>query len=156
MSGASTLVRFDDAVRQTPDVDGALRAGIQALSPSHRRQVRVKNARRLRGSIDVDKALSGSMPNAPRWDYGIGLSGSRDDRAVWVEFHPASSSHVDDILKKHAWLRGWLRDRAPLLSHLPREFKWVATGGVALRPGSPQRHRAAAAGIRFCGSHLAI
>ena len=150
-------MRFDDAVRQTRDVAGALRSGIQALSASHRRQVRVGHTRRLRGSVDLDDALSSHMPNDPRWDYGIGLSdGDRDDKAIWVEFHPANSQHVADVLRKHAWLLDWLRTRAPSLEQLPRAFKWVATGSVALRPGSPQRHRVAAAGIAFCGSRLSI
>lgn len=150
-------MRFDDAVRKTPDVADALQPGIQALSSAHQGRVEPRNTRLLRGSIDLDAALSKSQPNAARWDYGVGLRGDKkDDKAIWIEFHPASSSHVDDVLKKHAWLLDWLKGRAPRLAELPRAFKWVATGSVALRPGSPQRHKVAAAGIAFCGGYLSI
>ena len=150
-------MRFGDAVRQTPDMADALQAGLQALSGPERRRVRLRDKRSLRGSINLDEALREAQPHAARWDYGVGLRGNKkDDKAIWIELHPASSSHVDDVLKKHAWLLDWLKGRAPRLAELPRAFKWVATGSVHLRPGSPQRHRVAAAGIDFCGGHLSI
>lgn len=153
-------MRFDDAVKQTPDVADALQPGIQALSGPERRRVRLRNKRSLRGSINLDDALSEAQPHAARWDYGVGLrADSRSDRAIWVEFHPASSLHVDQIIRKCEWLRGWLSSRAPELDQLtPRSgaLKWVATGSVALQKGSPQFRRVAAGGIEFCGGHLFI
>ena len=153
-------MRSGDAVRQTPDVADALQPGIQALSSAHRGRVRPRNTRLLRGSINLDGALRAAQPNATRWDYGVGLPGNGDnDKAIWIEFHPASSSHVDEVIRKCKWLRSWLSSRAPELDRLtPKSgaFKWVATGSVALQKGSPQFRRVASAGIDFCGGHLSI
>jgi len=153
-------VRFDDAVKQTPDVADALQAGLQALSRPERRRVEVSDTGSLRGSINLDDALKAVEPNAPRWDYGVGVRGNRNnDRAIWVEFHPASSGHVDEVIRKGEWLRSWLSTRAPDLDRLtPKSgaFKWVATGSTRLRPGSRRRKKVAAVGIAFCGSRLSI
>jgi hypothetical protein len=100
--------------------------------------------------------LRGTRPNDPRWDYGVGLRRDSRDTAIWIEFHPANSLHVDEVIRKREWLRGWLSTRAPKLDRLAAGFKWVATGRVALQKGSPQLRRVAAAGIDFCGSRLLL
>jgi hypothetical protein len=68
---------------------------------------------------------------------------------LWVEVHPASSLHVDDVLAKLRWLRMWLAGHAPELGRMPRRFHWVATGGIAFARGSPQARRIAQHGVSF-------
>jgi hypothetical protein len=97
------------------------------------------------------------FPNDPRWDYGIGVRSPRaGERIVWVEVHSASSSHVHAVLSKLAWLKKWLATSAPLLAEFRGEFWWVATGSVAIQPGSPQRKKLASQGLRLCGGRLEI
>ena len=143
---------FRNAVRATPPVSVAYRPGLQALREIDRKRVSCRDSRKVTGSLDLDGALKAERPHEPRWDYGIGYR----EGVVWVEVHPASSSHIGDVIAKHDWLKAWLRDEAPRLHELPREFVWVASGAVSLPPGSPQRRRLAQAGIRFAGSHLAL
>jgi hypothetical protein len=100
----------------------------------------------LTGSINVDEAMHDAHPQASRWDYGVGIN-KNNERVVWVEVHPASSSHVRDMINKVRWLRGWLNSEAPLLDALPRHFVWVASGKVSLPPTGPQLRQLAAAGI---------
>ena len=88
-------MRFDDAVKQTPDVADALQPGIQALSGPERRRVRLRNKRSLRGSINLDDALSEAQPHAARWDYGVGLrADSRSDRAMTASFRDSLNRRV--------------------------------------------------------------
>ena len=69
------------------------------------------------------------------------------DEAVWIEAHPASSSHVEDMANKARWLRGG-RPRLQAIT-APRPFAWVASGRVVLQRGSPQAHRLAMGGLAF-------
>jgi hypothetical protein len=93
----------------------------------------------------------------PRWDYGIGLrKSSSSDEAIWVEVHPASSHHVDEMLQKLEWLKRWLSNEATLLNEISKRFVWVASGSIALTKGSPQRKRIAAAGLAFGGRNFHV
>ena len=108
--------------------------------------------------MDVDTTLKESRPNDARWDYGIGLRNQGNEKVVWVEIHPASSLHLDDVFKKLAWLKDFLRRSAPALRALttyengPR-FIWIATGSVGFRAGSQEMRKIAASGIHFAGTH---
>ncbi len=53
-------------------------------------------------------------------------------------------------------LKSWLKTNAPRLNALPREFVWVASGMVAVQPGSPQRKKLAECGLVFAGSRFII
>jgi hypothetical protein len=107
------------------------------------------------GSVDLDEAMRLAFPNDPRWDYAIGISQRPDsDRVVWLEVHPASSLHVDEVLNKLRWLKGWRAKDAPELRRLPAHFCWVATGTVSFRRGSREEKRIAQEGIRFPGKAL--
>lgn len=141
---------FETAVRRTPHLGDCFRPGLQALRATDRSRVRAARPRRVRGIVDLDAALSAELPDEPRWDYGIGLpEGQNSDRAVWVEVHPASSHHVDEVISKHRWLRSWLNSEAPELERISRHYVWLASGAVALTAGSLQRKRVAQAGILF-------
>jgi len=107
--------------------------------------------------VNVDAALKEALPNSPRWDYGIGVHiDKNNDRAIWIEVHPASSHHVNDMLSKLQWLQSWLKTDASQFDTMPREFVWIASGAAAIQPGSPQRKKLAQCGLVFAGSRFFI
>ena len=143
---------FKQAVLDTPEVAQFLCDGLQALTKGDRKKIAYTNSRALVGSLSLDEALSSQYPNDPIWDYGIGVTVTvGSDNVKWLEVHPASSQHIDEVLKKLRWLRHWLTNSAPELEALPREFVWIASGKVSLQKGSPQMKKLAQAGLRFVG-----
>jgi hypothetical protein len=105
--------------------------------------------------VDIDSALRRIYPNAARWDYLVGIRGPRQqDSAVWLEVHPASSSHIGEVLSKLQWLKQWLAASAPELNQLRPRFCWVAAGTVSFRRGSQEEKRIAEVGLRFPVKHL--
>lgn len=150
-------MNFRSTVKATPALAKALKDGLQALQQSDRSKIECKNPRALAGSVNLDATLRDSLPDMPRWDYGIGVHlDKNNDRVIWVEVHPASTLHIDAILLKLQWLKSWLQTDAPKLEALPREFVWVASGAVAIQPGSPQRKKLAENGLVFAGSRFII
>jgi hypothetical protein len=142
---------FENSVKACPDLAGQLKPGLQALRHVDRAYVTCNKTRNLAGSVNLDEALSDNCPQAPRWDYVVGLQRrGNPDKAIWLEVHPASSTgEVDVVLKKLAWLKEWCSDNAAALFELPGDYIWMATGSVAFPASSPQRRKLAAAGIRF-------
>ncbi len=156
-------MHFRNAVEKTEGLADAYRPGLQALKNVDRSRIECRNTRNLTGSVDLDKALLDSHPNDPRWDYGVGIRKSASaDCVMWIEVHPASSSHIQDVLDKLAWLKSWLASSAPLLEKLPaenggaRKYVWVASGSVHLPPNSPQRKKLAAKGLHLAGGRLYV
>ena len=148
---------FKRAVLETPEVASSMRNGLQALTGVDRKRIAYTNSRIIVGSISFDDALASKYPNAPLWDYGVGLSRPRgSDQIKWIEVHSAASTHVNELLKKLQWLRTWLRESAGKLDALPREFVWIASGKVHLQQGSPQIRKIAQAGLRFVGTKLIL
>ncbi len=145
-------MRFQDAVLATPGLEQAYRSGLQALRAVDRGRIDCPDPKGLAGSLDLDSCLKELLPSDPRWDYGIGLNRSEGhDQIVWIEVHPANSHHVDEVLRKHRWLKDWLHVHGSLLKPMSARFVWVASGPVALTANSPQRRRVAAAGVHFAG-----
>lgn len=148
---------FRDAVQATVGLAEAYQSGLQALERLDRSRIVCATPRSLAGSVNLDKALSPSYPNAPRWDYGIGIRKTpSSDGAIWVEVHPASSHHIQEVVDKLRWLKGWLESSAKMLKQITEGYVWVASGSVAIQPGSPQRKVLAAHGIRFEGRRLQL
>jgi len=146
---------FQQAVQSTPVIADAYRAGLQALKERDRSCISARNPRSLTGSIDLDTALQNVFPGATRWDYGVGYS-DRTEKVFWIEIHPASSEHINGMLNKLNWLQRWLNDNSPNLNGIPREFIWISSGKVSFQPGSPQRKKIAATGLKFAGEHFTI
>jgi hypothetical protein len=145
---------FEAAVKATRAIADHFAPGLQALRKDHRERIRISKPRCLDGSVDLDNALQTARPREPRWDYGVGLKTrlkacTGTVQVVWIEPHPASSSHIDVMLNKLDWLLAWLREEAPALDRLNAEYVWFATGAVALPANSPQRKRIAAQGLLF-------
>jgi hypothetical protein len=143
-------MRFRAGVEATPTVAHAYRVGLQALLANDRGRIVCKRPRKLTGSVHLDAALAATLPNAPRWDYGIGYGRGADERAVWVEVHPASSTSIDAILRKLAWLKSWLQGEAPKLHAITKDdYYWIATDGpISITATSPQAKRLALAGLQ--------
>ena len=140
--------RFKAAIQTIASVRNAYLPGLQALDEGDRGKIRYDNPRNLTGSVNLDKALENLHPNDPRWDYGIGYRVINNEYAVWVEVHPASSQHVEEVLRKLNWLKNWLGCHGTALLRLPSAYFWLSTGTVALSPHSPQRRRLSQAGLR--------
>ncbi|MGH7599836.1 MAG: hypothetical protein ACREOI_26065 [bacterium] len=148
---------FKQAVLGIPELAHALRDGLKALAKNDRQRISCNDSRAIIGSINLEESLHFRHPNEPLWDYGIGLRVINSaDNVKWIEVHPASSTHVDELLKKLHWLRNWLQNSAPKLDALPCEFVWIASGKVHLQKGSPQMKKLYQAGMRFAGERFAL
>ncbi len=126
---------------------------MQALAATDRGRVRARVRRRLAGSVAVDSALARALPDAPRWDYGVGYrpSNDADDVVHWVEVHPATEGEVKSVAAKLEWLKGWIGTNATKLAALDRRFVWVSSGRTRLAPTSPGLKRLAQKGCRHVG-----
>jgi hypothetical protein len=148
-------MRFKQAVENTRGFEQAYQPGLQAIRRKDGHCISCRDSHVVTGSVNLDGALAKTLPNDPRWDYGVGVTGqTTSETAIWIEVHPASSHHIDEVLDKLDWLKDWLQSCAPDLNSMPREFVWVASGKVSFQPNSPQRRKLAAQGLRFAGSRL--
>jgi hypothetical protein len=149
-------VTFRNAVEQTPELQGAWRAGLGALLGAHHGCVVAEG--RLTGSVNVDTALAPNHPGDSRVDYAVGHhpTNGRGETVYWIEIHPASSGHIDGILAKFRSLQHWLETSAPRLDEMDRVLVWVSTGRTAFNARSTQAKRLADAGVRNVGRVLRI
>lgn len=143
---------FRDAVIRTPELgEDSFHQGLRAIASSYRGRVTAQRSQLL-GSVDVDTALRQTYPQQPRWDYGIGIQRDGYTAAIWVEFHPAETNKVDEVLSKVKWLKDWLRQNAPQLDALTPDqnaFHWVATNGCHIQRTSPQARRLFGEGLEL-------
>jgi len=109
--------------------------GKRALKGEHRDRVACGGTGRFSTSINLDEALKYDYPASPRWDYGLGLKNNNavDERAIWVEVHPAGDS--SGMLKKIHWLKNWIKNEASKFLQIDNTFIWISTSG-----GSPRHH----------------
>ena len=148
---------FRQAVEETPAIAKFYKDGLKALDEVDRNRISCKSTRDLTGSVYVEEALrdhqvrsQDRLDEPAWWDYGVGYRA----KVFWIEVHPASSSHIQDVIKKHDWLKTWLKEEAPKLKELPCDFVWIASGAVNLPSGSRQRKILAEKAIKFAGQHL--
>ena len=57
-------MNFADAVQSTPEIAQCLKKGLQALGGDSSK-IKVRAARDLKGSVDIDTCLTSRYPNAP-------------------------------------------------------------------------------------------
>lgn len=146
---------FRDAVKSTAAIRDHLQEGLQGVRNVDRRRLHCSDSRRLCGSVNLDNTLRLAYPDAHRWDYAIGIRvNSPKEIVLWVEVHPASSRHVNEVLRKLQWLKDWLANAAPALERLPGRRRWVASGKISFRRGSREEKRIAQRGLRFPSKHL--
>jgi len=113
----------------------------------------VRDNGRVAGSVDVDTALRSDLPNAPRWDYGIGYrpSANASDAVHWVEIHAATDGDIKAVEKKLEWLQSWVGINAPLLAGMDSRFVWVSSGRTRFTPTALGLKRLAKRGYRHVG-----
>ncbi len=142
------MSRFCDAMVEVSGLNPEdCQPGLQALSSADRQRVICQDPRSLEGSICLDGALKKLYPQAPRWDYGIGL---RKGLAIWVEVHPARSGEdVRSMLDKLQWLRARLQESPTLRSMTQRPFRWIASGTVKIPKTGRWRRQLNQHGIGF-------
>lgn len=138
---------------QARGLAAALKPGLRALG-NHSSLVTVAQPRKPSHSVALDEALKEQFPNAPRWDYGIGLQSGRHDSVAWVEVHPATSGEVDTVLAKLKWLKAWLSESAGACQGAAMSFHWVATRGVHI--DNQRRRKLNAAGLHMPQSQLRL
>lgn len=120
------ICAFRMAVEETPDVANGYCPGLQALENVDKGAVKLKDKRKVDGSLNIDKETKLLYPNDPRWDYAVGY----DDKVFFVEVHPANTSNISEMVKKKEWLKKWLQSKAPLLDAFPsgnQKYLWAAT-----------------------------
>lgn len=146
-------VSFRTAVEDTSTLQGAWRAGLQALTTADRGRISAQDPRRIDGSVDLDSHLKELYPNASRWDYAIG---HKDNVVYWIEVHPASSGEIRVVLAKLRWLLDWLEQDAPTLDKFRKEIIWVSSGATSFTPSAPQRKEMAQQGLQQKGRFYSI
>jgi hypothetical protein len=145
-----------DDVNSIPHLKGALCRGLGALTASDKSHVSKRSSTRLVGSLDIDKALKPSQPNAHRWDYFVGVQEENKIRIHWIEIHPASSTgNIAEIEAKMSWLVRWMKT-TPLVCY-PRNLVWIASGKSAFNSRHPGMKKLASHGLIFkCSSGLEL
>lgn len=144
---------FKFAIESTPDLKDGYREGLKAMGNN---SVKVSVAGRdgLMGSCDIDGCTKSLYPEAARWDYVIGYK----QKAWFVEVHPASTSNVDDMIKKVVWLERWLKDKGRELTAMRRDHVhyWVPSGKVRITKTSRQYRALAKHGLRITNTPFVI
>ena len=142
-------MKFRTAVEDTDEIAAYLRSQLDALDKAHRNRIHAGRTSRIAGSVDIDSALQSAYPNARRWDYVVGYRrNNQEDRAYFIEVHPAEAGEVERVLGKKKWLEGWMQGKA-LGDVRPREFVWLSAGGIRIPPNSPHKRRLSAHGLKL-------
>lgn len=126
---------FQESVEATADIAKGFCKGLQALK-SNSTAVSTKNDRQITGSVDIDTMTKTLYPTASRWDYAIGY----EDKAYFLEIHPANTSNVSEMINKKNWLENWLISKAPALRSIKADapYYWVPSGKNAILKTSRQ------------------
>lgn len=137
---AVTKSTFVQAVDSTPDVAGKSKKGLSALG-GNSTKIKVTDARKVDGSLDIDCSVKKLYPEESRWDYGVSYNG----KVYFVEVHPAMTNEVETVLKKLAWLKQWLKNQAPEISRLKADdpFHWIQTANNLILPKTSQYRKLA-------------
>lgn len=154
MANSKTANKFKEAVESTEDVKDGYCQGLQALKKVDRSKVSCSDTKKIDGSLDIDTNVKSLYPNSDRWDYAISYSG----KVCYCEVHPAETSEVTKMVGKLAWLKQWLKDKAPYLNALPSyspKYVWVASGRSNVLPTSREAKRISSSGIAL-KSHLTL
>ena len=138
--------RFKRVVEATEDIKNGFCRGLDALS-SNSKYVNAVETRKIDGSVDIDTCTKFLYPNEARWDYTIGY----DNRAYFLEIHPANTRNVEEVIRKSKWLDKWLTEKASLLKSLSANnlFYWVPSGKVNILNSSPQYRRLSQSKIKI-------
>ena len=146
---------FSRAVERLPKIRAVYSTGLGALG-SNRTRVHASNPRLILGSLNIEAAQRRIDPRSNTWDYGVGVASDRRELIVWIEVHPANALHVQIIIDKLDSLRSFLCRHAEQLQAFEPRYVWLATRGVAIRPGSQERRRLDGRGIMLRAQRLQL
>jgi hypothetical protein len=141
---------FKEAVQATPEVRNNHCEGKLAIPSGERNKVELLDPRKCGGSLFIDQSLidQGFYPNDSRWDYAIDYNGE----VFFFEVHTANTSEVSTVLKKLAWLKDWLRQKAPEINTLKATsktpFYWVQSNGYHILKNSAQERQVIQKGLK--------
>ncbi len=140
---------YKNAIGNIPSVKPCYQPGIRALG-NNSKHIKASSTSLLNGSVFLDNCLKGKSI----WDYTFGYNG----QAYYVEVHPAGTNEVDTVINKFTWLKNWLKaDGAPLNAINAKDpFHWIASGKVAIAPGSTYAKRLTNAGLSIPKSILSL
>lgn len=126
---------FRSAVNGIDDLRNGYRRGLQAFK-SNSSKVLISDSKKLLGSVDIDECTKLIYPQDSRWDFAIGYN----QKAWFVEVHPANTSNVKEMVKKVQWLEGWLVDKGKNLAIIRNEnaHYWIPSGKVCILKTSRQ------------------
>lgn len=143
---------FKDTVESLTEIRGSFQSGLTALD-SNSGKIKPDNTRLINGSVNLDDSLKKTYPNANRWDYIIGYN----DKAYFVEIHPAAGGEVKVVLLKLEWLKAWLKSSAGTLNGIKADdpYHWIASGKMAI-PKTSNQYKIAARNGMIPKSHLAL
>lgn len=154
MANKMATNQFKEAVESTEEVKNGYCQGLRALKNVDRVKVSCEKPRKLDGSLDIDSSVKSLYPDSERWDYVISYSGG----VCYCEIHPAETSEVTKMIAKLAWLKKWLKDKAPQINALPaytHKYVWVSSGRVNVLPTSREAKQISGSGILLT-SHLTL
>ena len=126
---------FESAVNSIEDLKGGYRKGLQALK-SDSPKVSISDCKNLLGSVDIDACTKSFYPQDSRWDFAIGYN----QKAWFVEVHPANTSNVKEMVKKVQWLESWLVEKGKGLAIIRNDnvHYWIPSGRVCVLKTSRQ------------------
>lgn len=155
---ARQKLTFKQAVEKTKLLEKAYCVGLQALRAEDKSHIEAEDTRKLKGSVDVDKANLTTDPYGNRWDFGIAYQHTNEKEEVvyWVETHTASDSQVSVVIRKATWLQNWFKGNGKLLAKFKKDILWVSSGATTFTLSSTQRKQMAALGLRPTGGKLRI
>lgn len=146
---------FASDCNAVPALVGASLPGLQALKAADAAHISKRPSTVLTTSIDLDQALQPGLPNAARWDYGVGQQQGHAEIVHWIEVHPAGGgNNMTEMRNKLTWLQAWLSNKA--VGRHERRVVWVASGKSAFNARDPRLKQLAQSGLQFVGGHCAV
>jgi len=133
---------FQKAIDDTPELRDTYEPGLQALG-NDSKKVHLADPKKCHGSVNIDKHLKTICPNENLWDYLFGY----EDKAYFVEVHPACTSEVQTVINKLAWLKNRMRRWSVLIQNMPKTYHWIATNGIHILKDSSEARLLAKAGL---------
>lgn len=126
---------FEELVKTTPDTKHCYQKGLKAFGKNSQK-IDPKNPRFCQGSVFLENCVKQKYQAENLWDYFLAYN----NKVYFVEVHPAQTSEVGTVLKKLAWLKDWLIEKASTIDKLKADqpYYWLASGKFAILPNSPQ------------------
>lgn len=131
----TAFMSFEETIESIPDLSGGYCRGLKAMKADSSK-IKPLDIKCLSGSVDIDSCTKSKYPTAARWDYAIGYN----EKAYFVEVHPANTSNIKEMVKKVDWLKSWLNENGKALEKIKKTetLYWVPSGKVAIPKTSPQ------------------